>query len=102
MYNSSQRDIFQLEKDKMKQQMLNIFDMTTGRKQRLNFEEFTEYSDCYLMVPIYLYIFNYILIYLTVDHCLTKHVETRIPLFFMQTINLTNTDTDKLTNKPKT
>ena len=86
----------------MKQQMLNIFDMTTGRKQRLNVEEFTEYSDCYLMVPIYLYIFNYILIYLTVDHCLTKHVETRIPLFFMQTINLTNTDTDKLTNKPKT
>ena len=98
MYNSSQRDIFQLEKDKMKQQMLNIFDMTTGRKQRLNVEEFTEYSDRYLMVPIYIYI----LIYLTVDHCLTKHVETRIPLFFMQTINLTNTDTDKLTNKPKT
>ena len=68
--------------------------MTTGRKQRLNVEEFTEYSDRYLMVPIYISI----LIYLTVDHCLTKHVETRIPLFFMQTINLTNTDTDKLTN----
>ena len=67
--------------------------MTTGRKQRLNVEEFTEYSDRYLMVPIYLY--TYIP---AVDHCLTKHVETRIPLFFMQTINLTNTDIDNLTN----
>ena len=47
--------------------------MTTGRKQRLNVEEFTEYSDRYLMVPIYLY--TYIP---AVDHCLTKHVETRI------------------------
>ena len=57
MYNSSHRDIIQLGKDKIKQQILNIFDMTTGRKQRLNVEEFTEYS---LSHGTYIYLYTYI------------------------------------------